>query len=91
MNIRYEISGGGTDSILWNAGHKCEPGSTATPYMPSASEVKTSDYPSYIGTYSDTNVNGSTDPSKYTWTVFKGADGIAGANAPTITNVQDQL
>lgn len=73
---------------------KAEPGSIVTPYMPSSSEVKTSDYPSYIGTYSDTNVNGSTDPSKYTWAVFKGADGIAGqpgANAPTITNVQDQI
>ena len=92
--IRYEISGDGTDSILWNAGHKWEPGSTATPYMPSSSEVKTSDYPSYIGTYSDTNVDGSTDSSKYIWVVFKGADGIAGqpgANAPTITNVQDQI
>lgn len=54
---------------------KLEIGSTATPWIPSSSEVKTSDYPSYIGTYSDTNVNGSTDHSKYTWTVFKGADG----------------
>lgn len=57
---------------------KLEPGSTATPWFPSVSEVKTSDYPSYIGTYSDTNVDGSTDPSKYTWTVFKGSDGQNG-------------
>ena len=32
--IRYEITGDGTDSILWNAGHKWDPGSTATPYTP---------------------------------------------------------
>ena len=59
---------------------KLEPGSTATPWFPSASEVKTSDYPSYIGTYSDTNINGSTDPSKYTWIVFKGSDGVDGTS-----------
>ena len=46
---------------------KLEEGSIATQQMPSSSEVKTADYPSYIGTYSDTNVGGSTDPSKYTW------------------------
>ena len=57
---------------------KIEKGSTATPWMPSGSEVKTSDYPSYIGTYSDTNVDGSTDTSKYTWAVFKGDDGLPG-------------
>ena len=43
---RYEISGTGA---LWLAGHKYESGSTATPYMQSASEVTTSDYPKYIG------------------------------------------
>ena len=49
--------------------------------MPSSSEVKTSDYPSYIGTYSDTNVDGSTDPAKYApWTVFKGIDGVSPIN-----------
>ena len=46
---RYEISGSGSDSILWTAGHKWEPGSTATPYMPSSSEVTTADYPKYVG------------------------------------------
>jgi phage minor structural protein len=35
---RYEISGKGT---LWTAGHKWEEGSTATPWMPSASEATT--------------------------------------------------
>ena len=47
---------------------KLEKGSTATPWMPSASEVKAEDYPSYIGTYTDNNPNEqSTDPEKYTW------------------------
>ena len=47
--VRYEISGSETDSILWTAGHKWEEGSTATPWMPSASEVTTNDYPKYVG------------------------------------------
>ncbi|AOQ29756.1 tail fiber extension protein [Lactococcus phage 2R06A] len=47
---------------------KLEEGSTATPWMPSASEVTAEDYPSYIGTYTDKNSNEqSTDPEKYTW------------------------
>ncbi len=55
---------------------KAEPGSTATPYMPSSSEVTTADWPSYIGQYSDFTSTASTDPAKYApWTVFKGKDG----------------
>ena len=47
---------------------KAEFGSTATPYMPSASEVTESDYPSYIGTYTGKIVDEqSTDPVKYNW------------------------
>ena len=47
---------------------KLEQGSTATPYMPSASEVTAEDYPSHIGTYTDNNSNEqSTDPARYTW------------------------
>ncbi|MDM7547252.1 hypothetical protein QUD52_09470 [Lactococcus lactis] len=58
---------------------KLEPGSIATPYMLSESEVKTSDYPSYIGQYSDFTATASTDPTKYApWTVFKGIDGNNG-------------
>lgn len=65
--IRYEISGTSADSVLWTAGHKWEQGSVATPYMPSASDVKPSDQPKYIGTYTDKNESSSQDPSKYTW------------------------
>ena len=47
---------------------KLEQGSTATPYMPSASEVTAEDYPSHIGTYTDNNSNEqSTDPARYSW------------------------
>lgn len=45
--VRYEISGSGTDSILWTAGHKWEYGSNATPYMPSESEATSADLPKW--------------------------------------------
>lgn len=67
-SVRYEISSDKADSILWTAGHKWEKGSSATPYMPSESEVTTTDYPSYIGNYTGKIVDGqSTDPVKYNW------------------------
>lgn len=47
--VKYEITGSGVDSILWTAGHKWELSSVTTPYMPSASEVTTADYPKYVG------------------------------------------
>ncbi|MDG6143090.1 hypothetical protein NGA84_06980 [Lactococcus formosensis] len=60
---------------------KLEFGSIATPYMPSVSEAKTTDYPSYRGEYSDFSDTASTDPAKYApWTIFKGNDGKDGAN-----------
>ena len=47
---------------------KLELGSIATPYMPSFSEAVKSDYPSYIGTYTDNDSNTqSTDPVRYNW------------------------
>ncbi|WP_423788588.1 hypothetical protein [Lactococcus formosensis] len=62
------------------AGHKWEIGSTATPYMPSSSEAKTSDWPSYIGQYTDFKQANSTNPSDYTWSLIRGNDGKDGAN-----------
>ena len=68
VSVRYEITGSGSDSALWTAGHKWEEGSTATPWMPSFSEVTAEDYPSYIGTYTDNNSDEqSTDPVRYSW------------------------
>ncbi|MDT2914467.1 fibronectin type III domain-containing protein [Lactococcus lactis] len=46
---------------------KQELGSIATPYMPSASEVQDSDYPTYVGTYTDHNQSASNDRTKYSW------------------------
>ncbi len=48
---------------------KQEPGETATAYMPSASEVKPSDQPKYIGTYTDKSESASQEPTKYKWTL----------------------
>lgn len=63
-----------TNNMKSNASYsflKLEKGSTATPYMPSASEVTTADWPKYVGTYVDTNPVSSTDPSKYDWDEMK--------------------
>lgn len=65
---------------LWTAGHKWEFGSTATPWMPSASEVKTVYYPSYIGQYTDLTQADSTTSSDYTWSLIRGDDGKDGTN-----------
>ena len=47
---------------------KVELGSTATPWLPSFSEVTAEDYPSYIGTYTDNDSSKqSTDPARYSW------------------------
>ncbi|USI62129.1 hypothetical protein LO769_06835 [Lactococcus lactis subsp. lactis] len=57
---------------------KQEPGSIATPHMPSASEVTTADWPSYIGQYTDFTQADSTNPSDYTWSLIRGNDGKDG-------------
>ena len=68
VSARFDITGSSAGVALWTAGHKWESGSTATPYMPSFSEAIKSDYPSYIGTYTDNNSNEqSTSPEKYSW------------------------
>ena len=67
LHPRHEITGTGSGSILWTAGHKWEEGSKATPYMPSENETTKLDRPSYIGTYTDYTLEDSTNPSSYTW------------------------
>lgn len=57
---------------------KVEPGSIATPYMPSESEVTTADWPSYIGQRTDDVKADSTNPSAYTWSLIRGNDGKDG-------------
>lgn len=67
---------------------KLEKGSKATIYTPAPSEDFNNAYPTYEGVYSDTSVNGSTDPLKYTWTRMRGEDGVAGKDGRGITNTE---
>lgn len=62
---RYEITGSGTDSALWTAGHKWELGPIATLWMPSASEVTVADYPKYVGFSNSIKPNKKS--SDYNW------------------------
>lgn len=65
INYGNSESNGGKLSV---AGYKLEHGSTATPWLPSASEITPSDYPSYTGWYVGKIVDGqSTNPTKYNW------------------------
>lgn len=59
---------------------KLEPGSIATPYIGSSSEVTTADWPKYIGQYTDFQQADSTNPSDYTWSLIRGNDGKDGAD-----------
>lgn len=74
----YYMGGNAKDSALWTAGHKWEEGSVATPWMPSTNEVKTSDYPSYIGQYTNYMEVDSPNPQDYTWSLIRGNDGKQG-------------
>ena len=79
ISARYELSGEG---ILWTAGHKWEEGPVATPWMPSASEVTTADYPKYIGQYTNYMEVDSPNPQDYTWSLIRGNDGKQGPQGP---------
>lgn len=60
------VSLAGTGSVsTYNL--KLELGDKDTSWMPYYSEVQTSDYPTYIGSYTDKNLTDSTDPTKYFW------------------------
>lgn len=67
---------------------KLEQSDYCTIYTPAPSEDFNSAYPTYEGVYSDTSVNGSTDPLKYTWTRMRGEDGVAGKDGRGITNTE---
>ncbi|SJN52155.1 Phage tail assembly [Sphingobacterium faecium PCAi_F2.5] len=71
-----------TNNMFRNAFYSClkiEKGTTATPHMPSSSEVTTADWPSYIGQYTDFMQADSTNPTDYTWSLIRGNDGKDGA------------
>lgn len=61
---------------------KVEFGSNTTLWMPSSSEVTTTDWPSFIGQYTDFTQADSTNPSDYTWSLIRGNDGKDGATGP---------
>lgn len=61
---------------------KLEIGNTPTPWMPSASEVTTADYPKYIGYYTDYTQADSPNPQDYTWSLIRGNDGKQGPQGP---------
>lgn len=64
-----------TNNMIQNAFYsrlKIEPGSTATPYMPSASEVTTADWPKFVGFSNTVKTNKSA--SDYTWFPVKDSE-----------------
>lgn len=65
--VRYEITSDGTGLDIWSAGHKWEKASTATPWMPSASEVTINDYPLFLGKYEGLGSPDLDDPLMYSW------------------------
>ena len=83
LHTRYEITGSGSDSILWTAGHKWEEGSVVTPYLPSIIEVKDSDYPQYVGVYGDDSTTASQVPAAYKWSSIP----VPGPTPPVVDNL----
>ncbi|QGF21142.1 virion structural protein [Lactococcus phage P596] len=70
-----------TDSVLTISNFLFTKGSTATPHMPSASEVKDSDYPQYIGF---SNVANPTSFKDYEWTLL---ESVPGPTPPVVDNL----
>ena len=87
MSARYEISGSGTDSILWTAGHKWEQGSTATPWMPSASEVTINDYPKYVGFSNSIKPNKKSSDYKWLPMWLASIDRATGSLKPAVIGI----
>ena len=85
--VRYEISGSETDSILWTAGHKWEEGSTATPWMPSASEVTTNDYPKYVGFSNSIKPNKKSSDYKWLPMGLVSIDRATGSLKPAVIGI----
>ena len=84
---RYEISGSGTDSILWTAGHKWEEGSIATPWMPSAREVTVADYPKYVGFSNSIKPNKKSSDYKWLPMGLVSIDRATGSLKPAVIGI----
>ncbi|MHC5226894.1 hypothetical protein ACYSNW_01305 [Enterococcus sp. LJL99] len=75
--LAYQPTGANAASTYLDFAHFkieiLEPGQEPTPYYPYGKEVAFK----YIGTYSDTLLESSTDPTKYGWNPWKGEQGPA--------------
>ena len=84
IRIVYDYIPKGADTKLTNL--KIEPAkdlsSTGTPYMPSASEVKDSDYPKFVGVYGDDSTTASQLPAVYKWSSIP----TPGPTPPTVAD-----
>ena len=87
ISARYEISGSGTDLILWTAGHKWEQGSTATPWMPSANEVTVEDYPKYVGFSNSIKPNKKSSDYKWLPMWLVSIDRATGSLKPAVIGI----
>ena len=85
--ISYNITGSVLDSIIWTAGHKWEQGSIATPYMPSASEVTTADYPKYVGFSNSIKPNKKSSDYKWLPMWLVSIDRATGSLKPAVIGI----
>ncbi|ANS02439.1 neck passage structure [Lactococcus phage 50101] len=85
--VKYEITGSGSDSILWTAGHKWEEGSTATPYMPLSSEATTADYPKYVGFSNIIKPNKKSSDYKWLPMGLVAVDSATGSLKPAVIGI----
>lgn len=86
-SARYDITGSGTEVALWAAGHKWEEGSTATPWMPSASEVTTADYPKYVGFSNSIKPNKTSSDYKWLPMGLVSIDSATGSLKPAVIGI----
>lgn len=66
---------------------KIEIGDTPTIYTPSPKEDYENAYPTFTGTYSDFNVEGSDSPKDYTWTRSMGNAGATGKDGVSVKTI----
>ncbi|ASZ71803.1 neck passage structure [Lactococcus phage 88605] len=85
--ISYNISVLGTNPVIWNAGHKWEEGSTATPYMQSANEVTVADYPKYVGFSNSIKPNKKSSDYKWLPMGLVSIDRATGSLKPAVIGI----
>lgn len=73
--IGYQLDNIPTNTVITFSNVIISKAKTSQPWMLSASEVITADWPKYIGHYTDFMQADSTNPSDYTWGPMRGDDG----------------